>query len=203
MKALEIKNWTASRYANLRACDQAYYKFSADWAQPQTKAVCNTTIKTLTKRVADVEAAYDNGGWGSKADTEELIASLKALLKSAKLGSDDQQNAFTAYQLERYFLRLWYRGTKEQRDALKPAAPKAEAKPKTKTKVAVKAKASTKKATAKSAPETKDGKVILHEVEVDEPQSVGVINWLASFLQDELTADQKCTLAAGLVAALK
>jgi len=207
MKALEIKNWTASRYANLRACDQAYYKFSADWAQPQTKAVCNTAIKTLTKRVADVEAAYDNGGWGSKADTEELIASLKALLKSAKLGSDDQQNAFTAYQLERYFLRLWYRGTKEQRDALKPAAPKAEAKPKTKAKtkakVSVKAKATTKKAAPKSAPETADGKVILHEVEVDDPQSVGIIDYLSSFLQDELTADQKRTLAAGLVAALK
>ena len=209
MKALEIKNYTPARFGNMKACDQKYYSFSADWAQPQAKAVCTAALKAMTAKVNAVSAAFDADGWGSKPDTPELITALIGLLKTVKLGTDDQQNAFTCYQVERYVLRLWYRGTKEQRDAVKaklepkaPAKPKAEAKASTKT-VKVKAKASTKKAAPKSAPQAENGAVVLHEVEVDEPQSVGVINWLASFLQEELTAEQKRSLAAGLVAALK
>lgn len=212
MKALEIKNYTAPRYDNMRKCDQRYYKFSADWAQPQSKQVCTAAIKAMNQRVAVVETTMDKQGWGTKADTGDLLAGLKSLLKSVKLGSDDMQNSFTCYQLERYVLRLWYRGTKEQRDlAAKPAkvsgptevtAP-AKAKTKAKAKVAVKAKVSTKAPAPKSAPTTKEGAPILHEVEVEDPTTVGVIDVLASFLQDELTPDQKRSLVTGLIASLK
>lgn len=209
MKALEIKTWSASRYDNMRACDQKYYTFAADWSQPQSKAVCTAALKTMAAKVNAVSAAFDNDGWGSKADTPELLTALIGLLKNLKLGSDDQQNAFACYQAERYVLRLWYRGTKEQRDAVKaklepkaPAKPKTTAKASTKT-VKVKAKASTKKASPKSVPQTENGAVVLHEVEVEDPQAVGIIDVLAQFLQDELTADQKRSLVSGLVAALK
>lgn len=209
MKALEIKEYTPARFSNMRACDQKYYSFSADWSQPQAKAVCNAALKAMTAKVNAVSAAFDNDGWGSKADTPELLTALIGLLKVLKFGSDDQQNAFACYQAERYVLRLWYRGTKEQRDALKATLePKAPAKPKAAAKapakaVKVKAKASTKKASPKTVPQTETGAVVLHEVEVDDPQSVGIIDVLAQFLQDELTADQKRSLVAGLVAALK
>jgi hypothetical protein len=210
MKALEIKNYTPARFGNMKACDQKYYSFSADWAQPQAKTVCTAALKAMTAKVNAVSAAFDADGWGSKPDTPELITALIGLLKTVKLGTDDQQNAFTCYQVERYVLRLWYRGTKEQRDAVKaklepkaPAKPKAEAKAPAKTQVKVKAKASTKKAAPKSAPQNENGAVVLHEVEVEDTQSAGIIDVLAQFLQDELSADQKRSLVTGLIAALK
>lgn len=204
MKALEIKVFSPTRYSNMRSCDQKYYSFSADWSQPQKRSVIADAMKKLTARLDVIEAALAGDGWGSKPDTAELVAGIRSLLKTP-LTSDDQQNSFIAYQLERYTLRAWYRGTKEQRDAAKaklepkPApAPKA-AKPK----VAVKAKTSTKKAAPKSAPTTNDGKVVVHEVEVDDPVSAQLITYLGTFLQDELSADQKRSFVTGLCAMLK
>lgn len=205
MKALEIKKYSASRYLNMRACDQKYYSFTADWGHPQTKAVVNAALKSMRKKLDCIKAAP---AWGTKDDTAELVDGIIALMVGTKLTDDPQENAFIAYQLERYTFRAWYRGTKEQRDAAKASlAPKAEAKAETKTKakakVEVKAKTPTKKAAPKSAPETKDGKVIVHEVEVEDKAVAEAITWLGSFLQDELTDTQKRSFVTGLVAALK
>ena len=60
------------------------------------------------------------------------------------------QNAFTAYQAERYFLRIWWRGTAEEREKLVPKA-KAPAK-KAAAKKAAAPKAAAKKETAAPAP---------------------------------------------------
>lgn len=205
MKALEIKKYSAARYNNMRACDQKYYSFSADWSQPQTKAVVTEAMKSIRKKLDYIKAAP---AWGSKDDTIGLVDAILALMKSTKVTEDAQENAFIAYQLERYMFRAWYRGTKEQRDAAKAAlTPKAEAKPKAKAeakpKVEVKAKASTKKAAPKAANETKAGKVIVHEVEVDDPIAGKMIDYLGTFLQDELTSEQKKSFVTGLIAALK
>ena len=205
MKALEIKKYSATRYLNMKACDQKYYSFSADWQHPQTKNVIDNAMKSIRKKLNYIKAAP---AWGSKDDTIELVDGILALMKDTPFTDDAQENAFIAYQLERYTFRAWYRGTKEQRDAAKAALapkPKAEAKPKTeeKPKVEVKAKASTKKAAPKAASETKAGKVIVHEVEVDDPTAVKMIDYLGTFLQDELTSEQKKSFVTGLIAALK
>lgn len=207
MKALEIKGFTASRYANMKSCDQKYYRFSADWSVAQDKAVCNAALKTFDLRMK----AMRSGEWGS-GDTADILAALASLRKTFKLTTDGMQNSFALYQLERYALRCWYRGTKEQRDAALKAhpelgseKPKAEAKPAAKKtapkknaakKVEVKATVTTKKPAPKS-------EAVVNEVEVDEPLGAQLINYLCSFLQDELTGDQKTSFVSGLAAALK
>lgn len=197
----EMKAYSSTRYANMRACDQSYYKFSADWSVPQQRETIDAALKAFDAKLKAIASAE---GWGSKSDTPEMIVGLGALRKNFKPGTDGQANSFALYQLERYLLRLWYRGTKEQRDAVTAKlSPKPASKPAASKSVKVKAKVADKPAATKTAPATKDGKPILHEVEVDDPAAAGLINYLASFLQDELTDEQKRTLAAGLVAALK
>lgn len=198
----ELKSYSSTRFQNMRACDQSYYKFSADWSVPQPKETIDAALKTFDTKLKAIASAE---GWGSKSDTPEMIVGLGALRKNFKPGTDGQANSFALYQLERYLLRLWYRGTKEQRDAVSAKlSPKPASKPAAaKTSVKVKAKQSSKAAAPKTAPATKDGKPILHEVEVDDPKAVGLIDYLASFLQEELTSEQKRSFAAGLVAALK
>ena len=210
MKALEIKKFTPTRYQNMRACDQKYYSFSADWSQPQGDAVIDEAMLHTELRLQLIKAAP---AWGSKPDTIEMVDALLALMKKTKRTNDPQENAFIAYQIERYALRAWYRGTKEQRDEAKKTLemkpePKAKAKPAPKAKapakkVEVKAKAATKKAAPKSAPQTNDGKVVVHEVEVDDPVAAQLITYLGTFLNDELSSEQKRSFVTGLCAMLK
>ena len=157
-----FKTFTSKRMANMRQCDGKNYKFSADWSQPQPRNICASAIKSVSEKLALIAK---QPAWGTKEDTPSLVAELAALLPTAQLGSDDMQNAFIAYQSERYFLRIWWRGTAEEREKLSPKAPskKAAAKkaaaPKTAAKKETAApapkaaakKASTKKASTKKA----------------------------------------------------
>ena len=142
-----FKTFTSKRMQNMRQCDGKNYKFSADWSQPQTKAVCQSALKSISDKLSLIAKQKT---WGSKEDTPALIAELAALLPTAQLGSDDMQNAFTAYQAERYFLRIWWRGTSEEREKLVPKA-KAPAK-KAAAKKAAAPKTAAKKETAAPAP---------------------------------------------------
>lgn len=160
-----FKTFTSKRMQNMRQCDGKNYKFSADWSQPQPRNICAAAIKSVSEKLALIAK---QPAWGTKEDTPALVAELAALLPTAQLGSDDMQNAFTAYQAERYFLRIWWRGTSEEREKLVPkakapakkaAAPKTAAKKETAApapapapapKAAAK-KASTKKASTKIA----------------------------------------------------
>ena len=156
-----FKTYTEKRMANMRQCDGKNYKFSADWSQPQPRNICAAAIKSVSEKLALIAK---QPAWGTKEDTPALVAELAALLPTAQLGADDMQNAFTAYQAERYFLRIWWRGTSEEREKLVPkakapakkaAAPKTAAKKETAApapapKAAAK-KASTKKASTKIA----------------------------------------------------
>ena len=159
-----FKTFTSKRMMNMRSCDGKNYKFSADWSQPQPRNICASAIKSVSEKLALIAK---QPAWGTKEDTPALVAELAALLPTAQLGSDDMQNAFTAYQAERYFLRIWWRGTSEEREKLVPkakapskkAAAKKAAAPKTAAKKETAApapkaapkKASTKKASAKIA----------------------------------------------------
>ena len=157
-----FKTFTSKRMQNMRQCDGKNYKFSADWSQPQPRNICAEALKSVSEKLALIAK---QPAWGTKEDTPALVAELAALLPTAQLGSDDMQNAFIAYQAERYFLRIWWRGTAEEREKLVPkaptkkaaskkaAAPKAAAKKETAapaSKAAPK-KASTKKASTKIA----------------------------------------------------
>ena len=144
-----FKTFTSKRMENMRACDGKNYKFSADWSQPQTKSVCQSALKSVSEKLALIAK---QPAWGTKEDTPALVAELAALLPTAQLGSDDMQNAFTAYQAERYFLRIWWRGTSEEREKLVPKA-KAPAK-KAAAKKAAAPKTAAKKETAAPAPKT-------------------------------------------------
>ena len=161
--SMTYKTYTAKRMENMRACDGKNYKFTADWSQPQTKSVCQSALKSISDKLSLIAKQKT---WGSKEDTPALIAELISLLPTAQLGSDDMQNSFICYQTERYFLRIWWRGTAEEREKLSPKAPskKAPAKkaaaPKTAAKKtenpapapkAAAKKASTKKASTKIA----------------------------------------------------
>ena len=137
-----FKTFTSKRRDNMRACDGKNYKFSADWSQPQPRNICAAAIKSVSEKLALIAK---QPAWGTKEDTPALVAELAALLPTAQLGADDMQNAFIAYQAERYFLRIWWRGTSEEREKLVPKA-KAPAK-----KAAAK-KAAAKKETAAPAP---------------------------------------------------
>ena len=159
-----FKTFTYKRLQNMRQCDGKNYKFSADWSQPQPRNICAGAIKSVSEKLALIAK---QPAWGTKEDTPSLVAELAALLPTAQLGSDDMQNAFTAYQAERYFLRIWWRGTSEEREKLVPKAkapakkaaakkadaPKAEAKKETAAPApkAAPKKASTKKASTKIA----------------------------------------------------
>lgn len=142
-----FKTFTSKRMMNMRACDGKNYKFSADWSQPQPRNICASAIKSVSEKLALIAK---QPAWGTKEDTPALVAELAALLPTAQLGSDDMQNAFTAYQAERYFLRIWWRGTSEEREKLVPKA-KAPAK-KAAAKKAAAPKTAAKKETAAPAP---------------------------------------------------
>lgn len=142
-----FKTFTSKRMANMRQCDGKNYKFSADWSQPQPRNICASAIKSVSEKLALIAK---QPAWGTKEDTPALVAELAALLPTAQLGSDDMQNAFVAYQAERYFLRIWWRGTSEEREKLVPKA-KAPAK-KAAAKKAAAPKTAAKKETAAPAP---------------------------------------------------
>lgn len=142
-----FKTFTSKRMQNMRQCDGKNYKFSADWSQPQPRNICAAAIKSVSEKLALIAK---QPAWGTKEDTPALVAELAALLPTAQLGSDDMQNAFTAYQAERYFLRIWWRGTSEEREKLVPKA-KAPAKKATAKKAAA-PKTAAKKETAAPAP---------------------------------------------------
>ena len=142
-----FKTFTSKRMQNMRQCDGKNYKFSADWSQPQPRNICASAIKSVSEKLALIAK---QPAWGTKEDTPALVAELAALLPTAQLGADDMQNAFTAYQAERYFLRIWWRGTSEEREKLVPKA-KAPAK-KAAAKKAAAPKAAAKKETAAPAP---------------------------------------------------
>ena len=142
-----FKTFTSKRLQNMRQCDGKNYKFSADWSQPQPRNICAAAIKSVSEKLAMIAK---QPAWGTKEDTPALVAELAALLPTAQLGSDDMQNAFTAYQAERYFLRIWWRGTSEEREKLVPKA-KAPAK-KAAAKKAAAPKTAAKKETAAPAP---------------------------------------------------
>ena len=144
-----FKTFTSKRMQNMRQCDGKNYKFSADWSQPQPRNICAAAIKSVSEKLALIAKQPT---WGTKEDTPALVAELAALLPTAQLGSDDMQNAFVAYQAERYFLRIWWRGTSEEREKLVPKA-KAPAK-KAAAKKAAAPKTAAKKETAAPAPKT-------------------------------------------------
>ena len=144
---MTFKTYTEKRMANMRQCDGKNYKFSADWSQPQPRNICASAIKSVSEKLALIAK---QPAWGTKEDTPALVAELAALLPTAQLGSDDMQNSFIAYQAERYFLRIWWRGTSEEREKLVPKA-KAPAK-KAAAKKAAAPKTAAKKDTAAPAP---------------------------------------------------
>ena len=146
---MTFKTYTEKRMTNMRQCDGKNYKFSADWSQPQPRNICASAIKSVSEKLALIAK---QPAWGTKEDTPSLVAELAALLPTAQLGSDDMQNAFTAYQAERYFLRIWWRGTSEEREKLVPKA-KAPSK-KAASKKAAAPKTAAKKETAAPAPKT-------------------------------------------------
>ena len=145
-----FKTFTSKRMDNMRQCDGKNYKFSADWSQPQPRNICAAAIKSVSDKLSLIAKQKS---WGSKEDTPALVAELAALLPTAQLGADDMQNAFVAYQAERYFLRIWWRGTSEEREKLVPKA-KAPAK-KAAAKKAAAPKTAAKKETAAPAPAPK------------------------------------------------
>ena len=140
-----FKTFTSKRMQNMRQCDGKNYKFSADWSQPQPRNICAAAIKSVSEKLALIAK---QPAWGTKEDTPSLVAELAALLPTAQLGSDDMQNAFIAYQSERYFLRIWWRGTAEEREKLSPKAPSKKAA----AKKAAAPKTAAKKETAAPAP---------------------------------------------------
>ena len=210
-----FKTFTSKRLQNMRQCDGKNYKFSADWSQPQPRNICAAAIKSVSEKLALIAK---QPAWGTKEDTPSLVAELAALLPTAQLGSDDMQNAFTAYQAERYFLRIWWRGTAEEREKLVPkakapskkaAAPKAAAKKET---AAPAPKAAAKKASTKKTGKTVSVKteVVGEQVEpeiitVDAPtKAVGkVMETFVQLLTEELTSEQKQRFVTALTIALQ
>ena len=213
--SMTYKTYTAKRMENMRACDGKNYEFTADWSQPQTKSVCQSALKSISDKLSLIAKQKT---WGSKEDTPALIAELISLLPTAQLGSDDMQNSFICYQTERYFLRIWWRGTAEEREKIVP-----------KTKAPAK-KATAKKATAKKtetaapAPKTaakkaskKTGKTVSVKTEVvgeqvepeiitvDAPtKAVGkVMETFVQLLTEELTSEQKQRFVTALTIALQ
>ena len=210
---MTYKNYTAKRMENMRACDGKNYKFTADWSQPQTKSVCQSALKSISDKLSLIAKQKT---WGSKEDTPALIAELISLLPTAQLGSDDMQNSFICYQTERYFLRIWWRGTAEEREKLVPKteapAKKATAK-KTETSAPAPAPktAQTKKASKKTGKTVSvKTEVVGEQVEpeiitVDAPtKAVGaVMETFVQLLTEELTTEQKQRFVTALTIALQ
>ena len=144
-----------AKYANLHVCDQKYWKFSCNFAQPQSR---DTLVKALGDTCDLLSKIV-----GSKAFKPENVQAAKDLAKVIEeqckaLGALDADMAvmtFIVYQLQRYAFRIWYRDTKAAREA---AQPKAEKKPEPKAKApAKKAPAKQeKKPAAKKAPAKQD-----------------------------------------------
>lgn len=213
--SMTYKTYTAKRMENMRACDGKNYKFTADWSQPQTKSVCQSALKSISDKLSLIAKQKT---WGSKEDTPALIAELISLLPTAQLGSDDMQNSFICYQTERYFLRIWWRGTSEEREKLVPKA-KAPAKkaaaPKTAAKKTETAAPAPKAAAKKSSKKT--GKTVSVKTEVvgeqvepeiitvDAPtKAVGkVMETFVQLLTEELTSEQKQRFVTALTIALQ
>ena len=227
---MTFKTYTEKRMQNMRQCDGKNYKFSADWSQPQPRNICAAAIKSVSEKLALIAK---QPAWGTKEDTPALVAELAALLPTAQLGADDMQNAFTAYQAERYFLRIWWRGTSEEREKLVPkakapakkaAAPKTAAKKETAApapKAAAK-KDSTKKASTKIASalptevnpewEEMEKKSLASEaatidsglhVETNDQYVADVMNVLTDLLVNELSSEQKQRFVTALTIALQ
>lgn len=216
---MTYKTYTAKRMENMRACDGKNYKFTADWSKPQSKAVCQSALKSISDKLSRIAKQKT---WGSKEDTPALIAELISLLPTAQLGSDDMQNSFLCYQTERYFLRIWWRGTAEEREKIAPKtnapAKKTTSKKTTskKTETAAPAPAPETKAPAKKASK-KTGKTVTVKTEVVEDQiepeviTVGaptkaigqVMDTLVQLLTEELTNEQKQKFVSALTIALQ
>lgn len=200
---MTYKNYTAKRMENMRACDGKNYKFTADWSQPQTKAVCQSALKSISDKLSLIAKQKT---WGSKEDTPALISELISLIPTAQLGSDDMQNSFICYQTERYFLRIWWRGTAEEREKIVPKtkspAKKATAK-KTDTSAPVPKKAQTKKAPVVKATPT-DTPVEPEVIDINAPDknTAALLDSLCLWLQNELSAEQKHDLVVAMVSAL-
>lgn len=209
---MTYKNYTAKRMENMRACDGKNYKFTADWSQPQTKAVCQSALKSISDKLSLIAKQKT---WGSKEDTPALISELISLIPTAQLGSDDMQNSFICYQTERYFLRIWWRGTAEEREKIVPKtkspAKKATAKKATakkETAAPAPKKAQTKKAPTKKAPVVKatptDTPVEPEVIDINAPDknTAALLDSLCLWLQNELSAEQKHDLVVAMVSAL-
>ena len=209
-----FKTFTSKRMMNMRSCDGKNYKFSADWSQPQPRNICASAIKSVSEKLALIAK---QPAWGTKEDTPALVAELAALLPTAQLGSDDMQNSFIAYQAERYFLRIWWRGTSEEREKLSPKAPsKKAAAPKTAAKKTETSAPAPKKVQTKKDPK-KTGKTVSVKTEVvgeqvepeiitvDAPtKAVGkVMETFVQLLTEELTSEQKQRFVTALTIALQ
>ena len=202
-----FKTFTSKRMQNMRQCDGKNYKFSADWSQPQPRNICAAAIKSVSEKLALIAK---QPAWGTKEDTPALVAELAALLPTAQLGADDMQNAFTAYQAERYFLRIWWRGTAEEREKLVPKAkaPAKKAAAKKETAAPAPKKAQTKKASTKKPPVVKatptDTPVEPEVIDINAPDknTAALLDSLCLWLQNELSAEQKHDLVVAMVSAL-
>ena len=130
------------------------------------------------------------------------------------------QNSFLCYQTERYFLRIWWRGTAEEREKVVPKtkapAKKTTAKKTTSKKTETTAPAPEAKAPAKKASK-KTGKTVTVKTEVVEDQiepevitvdaptkAIGqVMDTLVQLLTEELTNEQKQKFVSALTIALQ
>ena len=202
-----FKTFTSKRMQNMRQCDGKNYKFSADWSQPQPRNICASAIKSVSEKLALIAK---QPAWGSKEDTPALVAELAALLPTAQLGSDDMQNSFVCYQAERYFLRIWWRGTAEEREKIVPKAkaPAKKAAAKKETAAPAPKKAQTKKASTKKPPVVKatptDTPVEPEVIDINAPDknTAALLDSLCLWLQNELSAEQKHDLVVAMVSAL-
>ena len=202
-----FKTFTSKRMQNMRQCDGKNYKFSADWSQPQPRNICAAAIKSVSEKLALIAK---QPAWGTKEDTPALVAELAALLPTAQLGSDDMQNSFIAYQAERYFLRIWWRGTSEEREKIVPKAkaPAKKAAAKKETAAPAPKKAQTKKASTKKPPVVKatptDTPVEPEVIDINAPDknTAALLDSLCLWLQNELSAEQKHDLVVAMVSAL-
>ena len=215
--SMTYKTYTAKRMENMRACDGKNYKFTADWSKPQSKTVCQSALKSIADKLSRIAKQKT---WGSKEDTPALIAELISLIPTAQLGSDDMQNSFLCYQTERYFLRIWWRGTAEEREKIVPKtnapAKKTTSKKTTSKKTETAAPAPETKAPAKKASK-KTGKTVAVKTEVVEDQiepevitvdaptkAIGqVMDTLVQLLTEELTNEQKQKFVSALTIALQ
>lgn len=215
--SMTYKTYTAKRMENMRACDGKNYKFTADWSKPQSKTVCQSALKSISDKLSLIAKQKT---WGSKEDTPALIAELISLLPTAQLGADDMQNSFLCYQTERYFLRIWWRGTAEEREKIAPKtnapAKKTTSKKTTSKKTETAAPAPEAKAPAKKASK-KTGKTVTVKTEVVEDQiepevitvdaptkAIGqVMDTLVQLLTEELTNEQKQKFVSALTIALQ